>query len=451
MSALLGEATGFLDKYLISYALGAASGAALEPEVRDLANEAWKLNPTMPPPAVLLAEGVSQGKVSKAAAYEWAKEQGFDTKQMDALVSIADVGPALGYAFEAWRRDFLTDAEFNTALQRTGLEPQWFKAMRQLKTRLADLPTLANGIQRGLLKAPFPLPYDPTPGHGRIEPFPPVAIDAAAAARGQGYTLEELQLETGLAGNPPGPEALYRALFRGAIDPNDVTRGLVEGRARAEWAAAFEADARAIPSPANYVEAFVRNWRTRDQMTAGAARSGMTPDDAELLFLIHGRPLTHTQVFVGLLRGGIYDGPTTEIDPHFLKSLQESDMRPEWYNLAWHARYHFPPFFQTLNALSKGWIDAATATNWLIWQAYDPDAVHLIVSNVSGTKPSGRRLTPTQIRSAYHAATLTRPDALARLEADGYSQADAELLLGNAPPPPSGGTQTAAPSASVQP
>ena len=386
MSALLGEVGGFLDKYLIAYALGAASQPALAPFAQSLANDAWKLNAVRPPDAFTLAQGVAQGQVAKKDAYEWAKEQGFGAGQMDALVSIANVGPALGYAFEAWRRGFLTDTEFETALRRTGLEPQWYPAMKELKVRLLDLPTLANAIQRGVVKAPFQLPYTPDPGSGRIPSFPVSDLDATKAAAGLGYTVDDLFLETALAGNPPGPEALYRARFRGAIEDNDVLRGLVEGRARAEWAPAFEADARAIPSPANFVEGNVRDWITKDEMVAGAARHGMTPEDVDLLFKIHGRPLTHSQVFIGLLRGGTYDGPIDMIDPAFLKSLRESDMRPEWYNLAWHSRFHFPPFFQTINALNKGWINAETATNWLLWQAYDPDAVGTIIGNVAGAK-----------------------------------------------------------------
>lgn len=429
MSSFLTGGLSFLDKYVIGYALGTAAGPALSPFVQDLENTAWTLNPVRPPEAVLLAEGVAQGQVDPADAYKWAEETGFGRKQMDALVNIANVGPALGYAFEAWRRGFLTDTEFETALRRTGLEEQWYPALKRLKTRLVDLPNLAAGIQRGLIEAPFPLPYTPPGEGGRIPAFPTSSIDAAATTEGLGYTLDELFLETALAGNPPGPEALYRAKFRGAINDVDVQRGLAEGRARQEWAPAYEADARSIPSPTNYVEALVRNWISRDEMQAGVERHGMTPDDAQLLFLIHGRPLTHNQVFIGLLRGGVYDGPTDMIEPAFLKSLQESDMRPEWYNLAWHARFHFPPFFQTINALNKGWIDAATATQWLLWQAYDPDAVQTIVANVTGSKTaspdthvkSAQTTLITAIRKAYLGGALDDAAATAQLQQAGLS------------------------------
>src|SRR4051812_40107899 len=111
---------------MVSYGIGTAAGPAIQPFAQLLANEAWKLNAIVPPPVLLLAEGVAQGQVTKADAYEWAREQGFDSGRMDAMVAIANVGPPLGLAYEAWRRGQLTDAEFQTALRRLGIEPAWF-------------------------------------------------------------------------------------------------------------------------------------------------------------------------------------------------------------------------------------------------------------------------------------------------------------------------------------
>jgi len=427
---LLGGILSFFDKYVLGYAIGSAAGPALAPYVQDLVNEGWKTNAVLPPDAKDLAAAVAEGHLENAPAAALALEQGYGPTAWADMVKMSETGPALGYAFEAWRRGFLTDTEFETALKRTALSADWYPALEKLKTRLVDLPLLANGIQRGLVDAPFQLPYNPNPEGGTIGSFPTTGIDALATAEGLGYTEDDLLLAVGESGNPPGPEALYRALFRGAINDADAQRGLVEGRARGEWAPVFEAVSREIPTPANFVEGYVRNWIKQSEMIDGAARHGMTADDVNLLFLIHGRPLTHNQVFIGLLRGGVYDGPTDQIDPHFLKSLQESDMRPEWYNLAWAARYHFPPFFQTVQLLTKGLIDAPTATNWLTWQAYDPDAIATVVAAASkqgGTKT--KTLTASQIRQAFRAGQLDEATALQRIQADGYTAADATTFL----------------------
>jgi hypothetical protein len=436
VSSLLGEAGSFLDKYLIGYALGTASGPALAPFVQDLANEAWTLNPVVPPDAVLLAQGVAQGQVAKSTAYAWAKETGFDKAQMDALVNIANVGPALGYAFEAWRRGFLNDGEFQTALNRTGLEAQWYPAMKQLKTRLVDLPTLANGIQRGLIASPFALPYDAQPPAGQIQPFPTVGIDAAATAEGLGYTVEELQLEVGLAGNPPGPEALYRAWFRGAIDANDVQRGLVEGRARGEWAKAFEADARQIPTVHEFVENAIRGYSQLSDAIAGGQRHGMTPEDVTLIYQNAGRPLTPHQITIGLARGAAFHPIPGEIPDPYEASAHEASVKPSYQELYIAAgKYGYPSLFQ-LNALVKAnAITADIAKDWATKSGLAPEVVDALgqfwAGESSGTAggPKPKTYTYSQIHQAWRHGVFTDAQALQELQDIGYSAARAQTLL----------------------
>jgi len=49
-----------------------------------------------------------------------------------------------------------------------------------------------------------------------------------------------------------------------------------------------------------------------------------------------------------------------------------------------------------------------------------------------GGTAAGKKLTPTQIKSAYLNNQIDRATAVQRLTADGYSAADADLLLGPA-------------------
>src|SRR5690242_19079588 len=99
-------------------AIGSTAIPALIPAVQFLENEAWSLHPDKPPDAIILSQGVAQGQVDPASAKEWAAQQGFGDAQWAALVDVANVGPALGYAYQAWRRGELSDGEFDTALKR---------------------------------------------------------------------------------------------------------------------------------------------------------------------------------------------------------------------------------------------------------------------------------------------------------------------------------------------
>src|SRR5262249_51854670 len=133
------------------FAAGEATAPALAPILQQLKNEAWSVHPDKPPDAATMALGVAQGQVAPKQAAAWAAENGFGGDVVAAMVNVANVGPAPGYAYEAWRRDFLSDAEFATALKRTGLEDQWFDAMKRLKLAVLDPADLARGIHKSLI------------------------------------------------------------------------------------------------------------------------------------------------------------------------------------------------------------------------------------------------------------------------------------------------------------
>ena len=378
-----------------AFAAGVAVAPTLSPAVEEVRQEAWRAAATKGvgtggrsldagTAAAIVAEDVERESWGqREASYD-----GINAERFVALLGEALNAPGLSELFAAWRRGLITEADFTHGLRKMKLEPRWDVPLKALKSERLDPAVIANAIVRGLIPDPDILPVGPPTAHGKVPAFPVFPVDAIKEAAASGIDRERLSVMVGLDGRPMSLHEAASAYFRGIIERADYERAVAEGDTRNEWRDAILDQARQIPSVTNYVEAHVRDWIREDEMHAGAARHGMTQHDANLLFLVHGRPLTHAQVFIGLLRGGIYDGPTTDIDPHFLKSLRESDMRPEWYNLAWHARYHFPPFFQTLNALNKGWIDAATATDWLLKQAYDPDAVRTIIENVAGGAPA---------------------------------------------------------------
>src|SRR5579885_1237354 len=108
-------------EYAVGYGLGVALGRALEPLATQLGQEAYAKDPGKAVDAALVAEGVAHGKVDAGKAQAWASQQGFGGEQFAAMVAAFEAGPAIGEAFEAWRRGLLSDAEFRAALKRTGI------------------------------------------------------------------------------------------------------------------------------------------------------------------------------------------------------------------------------------------------------------------------------------------------------------------------------------------
>lgn len=472
----------------VAFAAGFASGRALEPIGVALAQEAWKVATIRAPEAGLLAEGVAQGQVDADDARAWAAEHGYGGKQFDAMVAIANVGPALGYAYQAWRRDDLTDAQFVTALRRTGLEVEWDDALRSLKDDRLDLGAIATAIHRGIMRGAGLIIQEPPTGAGTVEQVPQSQLDPVSEAASHGIDAERLRILVGNTGLPPGLIEMMHLLNMGKVQESDVKRAVAQSNLRNEYMDVVLNLRRRLLTPHEYVEARLRGWIDDGAMRSGAALSGMESADADLLAKLSGRPLAFHQVFIGLRRGGVYDGPTGEIDPAFLKSLQESNIRPEWYNLAWAQRYTLPGAF-VLRALTQsgdvseeeahgilldeGWqpaLASKVAARWAggggskadahvtkaeaqLWSALHKSYVdgETTTTDVPGdlaalgvsaeAQPAvlalwdrerdvvRRSLTQAQIKKAVGEQKFTRDEGLARLERLGMSAGDAGIYL----------------------
>jgi hypothetical protein len=438
VSNLLGELGGIAGNTVgetIAFAAGSAGRETLSPISEAIAQKAWAVAPIRLPAAQLLALGVAQGQVDPAEAATWAKAQGIDQERFDAMVSIANVGPAIGMAFEAWRRGELTDAEFDTALLRAAIEEQWWPAIKSLKEERLAPAEIAKAIHRGIMPADGELVAVPSAAPGKVPIIPQSPLDPVSEAAAAGLDKERLRVLTANAGLPPGVVQGLQLLNRGAITEDDFSRLVGESNMRNEWGEALLALRRRLLTPHDYVEARVRAWIDTPAMHEGAALSGMTSDDADLLFKIMGRPLSWRQVWIGLARGGSYDGPTGEIDPAFLKALEESNIRPEWYALAWAQRYSYPSAFVLRSMAQAGELTQAEVEKILLYEGWEPTLAKTVSTRWSGsTAGGGKQATVAQLETEYEAGYLTEQQFRAALDALGYAKAaqDHIVALGDA-------------------
>jgi hypothetical protein len=430
---LLAKFTGGTIGGAASYAAGGATSRVLTPGLQSLENEAWKRNAVVPPDAYVLAEGVAQGQVDPKAAHAWAAEQGIGTAQFAALVSIANSGPGLSAALELWRRNLIGEAAFRRALKRMGLEPEWIDGLVQIKGRLLDVADLARAIHRGLIPDPGLLQGDLPQSEGNVPAYPVYPIDAKQSAAGHGYSLDELGTLVGLQGNPMGAHEAAQATFRGILTPDDYLRAVAEGNTRNEWAHAIFEQSKQIPTARDFIENALRGYRTFDDALAGAARHGMSEADATVIYQNAGRPMNIRQITQALARGAKFNPEPGEIPDPYLASIVEGPVKPGYYELAESLKYVYPAFFQTLNALKNGWIDEATATQWMLYQGYEPGAVDAIVSNVA--KLAGNTATaavPPEVKSQQTKLLATLRTAYVK---DGADAGDVTKALEAVPYP----------------
>ena len=231
-------------------------------------------------------------------------------------------------------------------------------------------------------------------------------------------------------GLPPGVIEGLNMLNRGIITEADFALLIEQSDTRIAWGPFILQLRRMLLTVHDAVELRLRNYFTTDQqMYDYTALHGLTQQDTDLLFEVTGRPLSQHQTFIGTIRGGELGGDITDIEPAYLDSLRKSNIRPEYYNLSWAQRYNYPPFFQTVNLLKQGTIDAATATQWLTFEGYEPGAIKTVVDGVTGGTAGGKRLTVAQLKAAWREGQLTDAAVTAQLETLGYSAEQATLLL----------------------
>lgn len=402
-----------------AFAAGIAIGPVLGPPVQALKNNTWSAYPNMPPDPGTLAAGVAQGQVDPAQAATWAKQHGFGDAQFAALVDIANTGPPLGLAYEAWRRGLLSDAEFTTSLKRTGLEDEWDAALRGLKERLLSPQELASMQQQQF-------------------------IDAARANEEgglQGWTAERMQLLYEINGLPPGIAQGLEMWRRDIIDQGTFDQIVAEGHTKTKYTPDLEKLKDHVLGHLEYVEARVRGYIDNAAMYAGGALTGYTQEDMDLLHKSHGRPLSWHQVWIGIARGGKLLSPTddltaasTGIAPDFFKALQQSSIQQQWYDYAWVQRYTIPaPFVMRLLTTSKVWSQAKVEERLLMsgWIPEDAAEAAAAWSGGTGTTAAQKKQTLTHLTDEYLANVLSRAGLVTALTALGYSpeQIDNEIAL----------------------
>ena len=383
---LLSGITGFLDKYVLGYALGVASGPALEPFVQDLANEAWQATQFRPLDAEIAAAVAAEDVDAYDRMAEEATLTGLNGGRFKDLYGETLNAPGIGELFQLWRRGLIDDAGFLHGLRKAKLESRWDTPLEGLRDVLLDPSQLANAQQQGFIDQ----------------------VRANSEGGLQGMTAERQQILFELSGLPPSVGEGLDMLRRGIINSDEFAELVRTGHTKTKWTAQLEALQHRVLNHNDYVQARLRAWIDDPAMYAGGELTGYDRQAMDLLLKIHGRPLSWHQVFIGLRRGGTFDGPTTGIDPAFLKAMQESDIRPEWYNLAWAQRYTYPTAFVLRTLTEAGDLTEQDTHDILLFEGWEPTLAAKVAAKWA--TPAGAKADPwvgkadTQLWTATHKA-----------------------------------------------
>lgn len=187
-------------------------------------------------------------------------------------------------------------------------------------------------------------------------------VDSATveAAR-NGINAARFQTLRQLAGNAPAPEELATALRRGIIPADgsgpaetSFQQGIAEGNLLDKWGPVIQALAKAIPSPADVVDAIVRN-----QVTAADGQSlyetvGGDPQYLQLLVDTNGRPPAPGQL-VELAQRGIIGWDGTGADATtYQQGIYEGDTKDKWEPVIRHLADYYSTASEALELYRWG-------------------------------------------------------------------------------------------------
>lgn len=400
---------------LIAFAFGRAIGPVLVPGVKDLENFAWSEHRVAPldanTAAALWVEGVWDfDRANTEAGYTGVSES-----RLRALHDLLDNPPDVDTLLALWRRNLISGDKFIEGLRHLRIETDYFEALRQTHNRLLSPEEAAAARVKGHMT--------------QAEQYAEAAL--------QGVTNERAQIMYETTGNPPGPETLITMLNRGIIDLGAFAQGIKQGNIRPEYVDEYLALRHHLLTAHEVVNLRLRGWIGDTEMNARGADVGYTADAMHDLFLGQGRPISFRQVFIGQRRGGVYGGPTGGIDPAILKSLQESNVRPEWYNLADAQKESYPSAF-VIRALAQGGDVTPAVTRTLLlhlgWPEFLIDAVVTAwTGGTAGADPSlvksARSQAITEIRNAFLIGQTDDAQARGWLEAIGVTSLTVDALL----------------------
>jgi hypothetical protein len=402
---------------IVGYGVGIAIGPVLRPPIQDLINEAWQTHPVRPLSADTAAAMAVEGVWTPDRARTEAEFSGISNDRLDALRQLIDDPPDLNTLYALWRRGLITAGKFREALQHHRIETDYYDALVAAHNILLTPAELAQARQRGFI--------DQTRQYSEAEL--------------QGVTNDRAEIQFKSAGLPPPTERALSMWRRGIITEAEFKQTIVEGNEKLKYQDEEAALFRALLSPGQIVNQHLRGWRSFAWMEGRLADYGFNAEDALDLFQGQGRPISTRQVFIGLRRGGVYNGPTGDIPQPILKQLQESNIRPEWYDLADAQKESYPSAFVIRQLATSGALDATQTHRVLMEIGWPTWLIDAVVEAWKGTATgateagpltkSARTAAITEIRSAFLIGQADETQARTWLAAIGVEQAEIDGIL----------------------
>lgn len=206
------------------------------------------------------------------------------------------------------------------------------------------------------------------------------AASAAADAAKSGVDGARFQVLTHLAGVAPGPEQLAEALRRGVIpetgsgaDSTSFEQGIRETDLLDKWTQTVKALAKIWPSPADVIDAVVKNQVATADGLATYEKVGGDAEWFQLLVNINGNPPSPTELLELAARGVIPWHGTGPDAITFQQGIFEGRTKDKWEPSYEKLFTYFPTVSEAVQLYRWGQLDKPGAVTFMTRRGLTPD------------------------------------------------------------------------------
>lgn len=263
------------------------------------------------------------------------------------------------------------------------------------------------------------------------------ASSAAADAQKSGIDAARFKILTDLAGVAPGPQQLAEALRRGVIpatgsgaDSTSFEQGIRETDLLDKWTDTVKALALLWPSPADIIDAVVKNQVPLAEGQATYEKVGGDPQWYQLLVDINGNPPSPTELLELAQRQLIPWHGTGPDATTFQQGIFEGRTKDKWEPLYELLNNYFPTVSEVVELYKWGQLDVPTATKLMSQRGLSPDyAAKWIAYADANIIDAYRGLTEQAILAMLSLSYITDDQARTMLTATHHGTAAIDELI----------------------
>jgi hypothetical protein len=411
-----------------AFAGGLAIHPALAPLLRDLENFTWSEHPDKALDLMTAAAVAAEDVAAYDAMAQEAKYGGYNGDRFAWAYGETLNAPGVGELLALLRRNSEVQIDFAHGLRKAKLEARWDAALRNLRDLRIPGPDLAYMVVRGVVPDGGTLPSSlPTQADNLSLP-PQLNLDTLNEAALTGWDQERFAALVARSGLAMGPVQAANAYFRNILTRNDYELTIARGDLFPAFADPVLEVSRQILSANQYTERQLRGFTDRAGRLADTRKSGMSDEDSDKLYEVLGRaPSVHTLV-IGLARGGKYPGSYANIPEPFKAAIQRSNIREEFAELVYAARFGYPSGFQIRSEAQRGDLSEGETEEILLELGWSPKWAAFFAAKWTATTPgSGKELVKSELLAEFEGGFLTESELRDHLTALGYVGANQDL------------------------